>query len=137
MTAFDVIENKISAVEKYLKILERYQPYSKEEIESDVERRGAVERYLYLVSQATIDLAEAIISVKRLRKPTTLAESFYILQEEKIIPQELTLALVKMVGFRNVLSHGYTEIDYEIVIDVLKNRIKDIEKFLKIVKALS
>lgn len=136
MTDLAVIENKISSVKKYLKILERYKKYSRREIEANLDLKGAVERYLYLVVQATIDLAEAIIAYKNLRKPTTMSEAFYILNEEKIIPQDLTEKMVKMTGFRNVIAHDYEKINYDILYEVLQKGLKDIENFLaKISKA--
>jgi uncharacterized protein YutE (UPF0331/DUF86 family) len=131
MANLSKMENKISTIRKYLKILENYKKYSKQEIEENLDLRGAVERYLYLVVQATIDLAETVISLKDFRKPTTFAESFLILEEEKIIDKKLAEQLVKMVGFRNILAHDYTEIDYEIVYEVLHKRLRDIEEFLK------
>jgi len=131
MANLSKIENKISVVKKYLKILEKYKKYRKQDIEENLDIRGAVERYLYLVVQATIDLAEAVISLKDFRKPTTFAESFVILEEEKIIDKKLAEQLVKMVGFRNILAYDYTEIDYEIVYEVLHKRLRDIEEFLK------
>ncbi|MBU4369496.1 DUF86 domain-containing protein [Candidatus Parcubacteria bacterium] len=136
MTNISVIENKVSLIKKYLKILQRYQKYSKEKIVKDIDIKGAAERYLYLVVQATIDLAGAIISFRNFRKPTTMSENFYILNEEKIINSDLTETLVKMTGFRNIIVHDYEEINYDVVYDVLKNRLKDIEKFLKIVEGM-
>ena len=130
MTDLAVIENKISSVKKYLKILERYKKYSRREIEANLDIRGAIERYLYLAVQATIDLAEAIIAYKNLRKPTTMSEAFYILNEEKIIPQDLTEKMVKMTGFRNVIAHDYEKINYDILYEVLQKGLKDIENFL-------
>jgi len=132
MTSISVIENKISAVKKYLKILSEYKKYSQKKIEGDLNIRGAVERYLYLAAQATIDLAEAIIAYKNFRKPTTMSESFHILNEEKIIPVDLTEAMIKLTGFRNIIAHDYEEINYEIVYDVIQNRTNDIEEFLAI-----
>lgn len=136
MTDLAVIENKISSVKKYLKILERYKKYSRKEIEANLDLKGAIERYLYLAVQATIDLAEAIIAYKNLRKPTTMSEAFYILNEEKIIPQDLTEKMVKMTGFRNVIAHDYEKINYDILYEVLQKGLKDIDNFLaKISKA--
>ena len=89
-----------------------------------------MERYLYLVIQATIDLAEAIISYKNLRKPSTMSESFHILREEAIITDEVTDQLVKMTGFRNLIAHDYEKLDYDIVYDVLKNRLSTVETFV-------
>ncbi len=131
MSSLKVIENKISAIRKYLRILQRYKKYSKEKIEDDIDIKGAVERYLYLAIQSTIDLAEAIIAYKDFRKPTTMTDAFYILNEEGLISHELTRELVKMVGFRNIIAHDYEKIDYDIVFNVLTNKVKDIEIFLK------
>lgn len=131
MTNLAVIENKISSVRKYLKILERYKKYSKKEIEENLDIKGAVERYLYLVTQATIDLSEAVISYKNFRKPSTMGEAFYILNEEKIISDNLTKKLIGMVGFRNIVAHDYEKINYDILYEILQSRLKDIEEFLR------
>lgn len=136
MTNLSIIENKISAIQKYLKILEGYKKYSRKAIEENIDIKGAVERYLYLVSQAAIDLAEAAISFKNLRKPSTLSESFYILNEENIISKKLTEKMAGMVGFRNVIAHDYEKVNYDIVYDVLQNKLKDIKEFLEIVKKI-
>lgn len=133
MTNLSTLENKISSTRKYLKILDRYKKYSKKEIINNIDIKGAVERYLYLACQATIDLAEAVISYKRLRKPTAMNENFYVLQEEGIINSSLTNNLVGMVGFRNVVAHDYEKINYDIMYDVLQNKLKYLEEFLEIV----
>ncbi len=130
MTSLSVIENKISSVKKYLRILERYKRYSQDEIVNDIDKKGAVERYLYLAVQASIDLAESVIAYKNLRRPSTMSDSFYILQEDGIISIELTEKMVKMTGFRNIIAHDYEKLNYAIVYDVLQNRLIDIEDFL-------
>jgi uncharacterized protein YutE (UPF0331/DUF86 family) len=130
MTSINVIENKISAIRKYVSILDRYERYTKPEIENDIDIRGAVERYLYLATQSTIDLAESIIAYRKLRKPTTMAESFHILHEAGVISEELMQRMVQMTGFRNVIAHAYEDLDYDIVFDVLHNGKKDISAFL-------
>lgn len=134
MTTVEVIENKISKVKEYARIISGYQKFSLNEIENDITLKGAVERYLYLLTQATIDLAEAIISYKDFRKPTTYSESFEILSEENIISHKLKEKLVKMAGFRNIIAHEYEEIDFDIIYDVLKNKLEDIDEFLNEVK---
>jgi uncharacterized protein YutE (UPF0331/DUF86 family) len=136
MTSSSVIENRISAARKYLGILDRYRKFRQEEIENNVDLRGAVERYLYLALQATIDLAEAVIAYKGLRKPSTLSESFHILNEAGVISPELTRNLVRMTGFRNVIAHDYDSLNYDIVYDVLLNKMKDIDEFLTRVSTL-
>jgi len=46
MKNYSTIENRISQLKKYLKILERYRKFSRKEIEEDVDVRGMVERYV-------------------------------------------------------------------------------------------
>jgi uncharacterized protein YutE (UPF0331/DUF86 family) len=136
MTNFSVIENRISLIRKYLTILDDFKEFSRQKIENELIIRGSLERYLYLASQAAIDLAEAVISFKKFRKPTSLRESFDILQEEKIIKPELAKKMGDMAGFRNVIAHDYTEIDYDKVYDILQNRLVDIEEFLDIISKI-
>lgn len=136
MTNSSVIENKISAIRKYLKILARYKKYSRQEVEENVDIRGAVERYLYLVTQASIDLAEAVIAYKDFRKPTTMGESFHILNEEGVVSTKLTEKMIRMVGFRNVMAHDYEKVNYDIVCEVLQKRLKDIEEFIGRIEVL-
>lgn len=131
MTNQAVIENKISAVKKYLGIVEGYEKYSRREIETNLDIRGAVERYLYLAVQATIDLADAVVAYKHFRKPTSMSETFDILHEEKIIPKELTEKMVKMTGFRNIVAHDYEKINYDIVYVVMRDGMEDIKDFVK------
>lgn len=136
MTYLSVIENKLSSIKKYLSILDNFKKYSRETLENDLVIRGAVERYLYLVSQSAIDLAEAVISYKKLRKPTTMSESFYILGEERLISGELVQKMANLVGFRNIMAHDYERVDYDIVYDILQFKLKDIEAFLDSVEKI-
>lgn len=130
MNNIDIIHDKVSIVRKYLSILAPLQKRDFADLERDVISIGATERYLYLVTQATIDLAEAYISYRNYRKPTRLAESFEILHEQSVIDVSLVAHLCNMTGFRNILSHQYTKIDYEIVKNVLQTGLSHIETFL-------
>ncbi len=131
MNSQALIEDKISTIRKYLAILEQYQRYSQAEIEKDVTLRGAVERYLYLLVQATIDLAEILIAYKKLRKPATMSESFEILGEVRIINTELQETMIKLTGFRNILAHDYAVVDYAIVYQVLTHKLTDVMAFVQ------
>jgi len=133
MTGIEVIEKGKSKVRKYLDILEDYKDAKAESLEQDMTLRGAVERYFYLAAQGTIDLAEAIISYKELRRPATLSESFEILHSDKIISKELEEKMIKMTGFRNRITHDYGDIDHLVLYDILNNHLQDIEDFLAMI----
>lgn len=134
MSNIAVIETKISHIQKYLKLLERYKKYSQKEIEGNPDLKGAVERYLYLATQATLDLGEAVIAFKEFRRPGTYTEVFYILDEEEFISKDLSEKLVNMTKFRNIIAHDYEKVDFGIVYDALRNRLGDIEEFIKAAK---
>ncbi|MGH2581813.1 MAG: type VII toxin-antitoxin system HepT family RNase toxin [Anaerolineales bacterium] len=135
MTSRTAIENRLNLVKKYLRTLRRYPPSEKKSILADEDKRGALERYLYLVAQATIDLAEAVIAYKKMRKPTTMRDAFTVLAEEGLIKKDLEARLEGMVGFRNVLTNEYVDIDYDVAFDVLASGTEDIKEFAVIMAA--
>lgn len=134
MTNNFIIESKISSIQKYLQILKGFQDYSQKQLLGDIYLKGSLERYLYLLTQSVLDLAESIISFKDFRRPQTYSESFDILQEEKLISTDLREKLVKMAKFRNIISHDYENLDFGIIYDVLQNHLQDIEEFLRHLK---
>ncbi len=135
MTHLAVIENRSSLAKKYLTILRTYSKLTKKQILHDITFRGAIERYLYLAIQSSIDLAEAYISFKKYRKPQNMRDAFQILHEHRKISRPLLDTLLKMTGFRNIIAHNYDTIDEEILYDVFKHHAKDIRALLKALKA--
>jgi len=134
MVDINVIIRKISSVRKYLKLLENYKKYSRQEIESDATLRGSAERYLYLACQAAIDLGEAVISFKNFRKPGTYSEIFYILGEEKVVSQEFEEKLANMAKFRNIVAHDYDNLDFGIIYKAIIEDINDLSEFANIIE---
>ncbi|HMO16591.1 MAG TPA: DUF86 domain-containing protein [Oligoflexia bacterium] len=135
MTKKDSICNKISSSKKYLSYLEELAKFSTEEISKSFQIRGAVERYIYLLAQSTIDLAEMFISYKDYRKPLTMADCFHVLNENKIINENLTINLSKMVGMRNILAHAYEKVDDSYLIKILNDGKADIEEFISLIES--
>lgn len=104
MSTIEVLENKISYIKKHLAAVRGYHVTAPNDLEKNAMLRGAVERELYVLAQAVIDLAEAMVAYKNLRKPTTMREAFDILQEAGILPQEFIGRFIGIVGFRNALA---------------------------------
>ncbi len=134
MSTITVIENKISSVKKYLGLLEGFKKYSREELFGDTTIVGAFERYLYLVTQATIELGESYIAYRNYRKPTTMWETFAILRENGIIGSDLEKKLSDMTGFRNALAHDYNELDPSILYGALHDSLGDIMIFVSVME---
>ena len=136
MSTQEVIENKISFIRQQLDLVKKFQGMTEDEFKTNTTSRAAVERYLYVIVQAAIDLSEATIAYKKLRKPTTMRESIEILGEAGIVPSEFCQRFVKMVGFRNTLAHDYGIVDARIVYGVLQEKLKEVEEFLGYIEGL-
>jgi len=108
-----------------------YLNYSIEEIKDDTMIKSALERDLYVIVQSAIDLAEATVAFKNFRKPITMREAFDILKEENILTSEFVQSFGNIVGFRNAVAHNYENLRLEVIYDVLHNKLKEVEVFLK------
>jgi uncharacterized protein YutE (UPF0331/DUF86 family) len=97
--------------------------------QNDWKTQRIVERTLHLTIEGCMDLADHIVADRRLRVPETGAATFEILAEGGVISPDLGKALVRMVGFRNILVHEYARVDPAIVLRVLQTDIADIERF--------
>ncbi|MGH2729531.1 MAG: type VII toxin-antitoxin system HepT family RNase toxin [Actinomycetota bacterium] len=66
---------------------------------------------LIVAIETCIDVGQHIIASERLRAPENFADVFAALGEAGMLGQEIASTLVAMVGFRNLLVHGYADVD--------------------------
>ena len=59
---------------------------------------------------------------------------FETLAKHGWIPEALAQGLARVAGFRNILVHGYTEVDPTVVRDVLENHLGDLDAFVAAVR---
>lgn len=76
-----------------------------------------------------------IVADERLGEPSTNRELFERLATAGWIDSDLAMRAANMAGFRNVLVHGYTEVDLAILEDVLVNHLQDLDRFVAAVRA--
>lgn len=125
------IYSRIENLKNYVKILEGLQDITLEELEKEPIKKGALERYLQLAIESCVDIAEMIISDQRLSTPQTATEAIEILGKEGILDGSFAKEFAKAVGFRNILIHDYVRIDYQVVLENLKNNLSDFHRFIK------
>lgn len=95
--------------------------------------RRAIERYLQLAIEATLDISDQIINEENLRKPTEYKDNILILGEQGILPKSFAVRFSHAAGFRNILVHDYVRLDKEKVYEHFKKDAADIEKFTKFI----
>lgn len=132
MTDPTLVAKKLALIETCLSDLARLA--RPEAIDTDVRERRFVEHTLQMAIQAALDVASHIVSDRRLGEPRTNRELFDLLQRDGWIDGQLTAALRNMAGFRNVLVHGYDDVDLRVVHDVLDAHLGDLTAFIGAVR---
>jgi uncharacterized protein YutE (UPF0331/DUF86 family) len=103
-------------------------------VHDDLKEERFVEHTLQLAIQAALDVASHIVSDERLGEPATNRDLFDRLATGGWISKELAAKLGDMAGFRNVLVHGYQDVDLDIVVDAATNRLEDLTVFVTAVR---
>ena len=132
MTDPALVAKKLALVETCLSELRRLA--RPEALSVDIRERRFVEHTLQIAIQAALDVASHIVSDRRLGEPRTNRELFDLLQQDGWLNEELASTLRNMAGFRNVLVHGYDDVDLEVVTDILSHHLGDLDAFVAAVR---
>ena len=87
--------------------------------------------------QVCVDIAAHVISEAEAPPPSTMAEGFARLAELQVLPSQLTESLQKAVAFRNILVYNYTDINWDIVTDLVTHRLTDFVQFAQTIDRLN
>lgn len=129
MTDPDLLAKKLAFVETCVQDLRRLAHL--ETIRHDLREERFVEHTLQLAIQAALDAASHVISDRRLGEPRTNRELFDLLARPGIISADLAARLRDMAGFRNILVHGYQDVDLAIVEDAVQHGLDDLVAFVE------
>ena len=127
------ITAKFEMLEQFLEILQGLSQKKIGDYLSDPVIIGSVRYYLQVSIECCLDVASHVISSERYRAPKDYADTFKVLEEEKIIPSILSNKLRQMAKFRNRLVHLYGEIDDRAVFNIARSDLTDIMEFKKII----
>ncbi len=132
MTDQDLVAKKLAFIETCLRELR--QQARPDRLSTDVREIRFVEHTLQIAIQAALDVASHIVSDNRLGEPRTNRDLFDLLGRHGWITPALSSVMRDMGGFRNVLVHGYAEVDVSIVRDVLDRHLPDFEAFIAAIR---
>lgn len=124
MTDEELVRKKLHQIESFVSQLEALGRPS--EIDDDIVQERFVQHTLQIAIQASLDVAAHIVADERLGEPNNNAELFRILARHGWISRDLAATMKEVVGFRNVVVHGYADVDLRIVRDVAEHRVADL-----------
>lgn len=125
----DLLLRRVAVLEEYVGQLREYAQVPADAYAADWKTQRIVERTLQLAIEACTDVCHHAISDRRLRVPSTYAETFEIAADAGLVPDTLRASLVRMARFRNLLVHDYTKIDPSVVVEILRTRLDDLATF--------
>ena len=132
MTDEELVAKKLAAVETYVRELRELADLSR--LHDDLHEQRFVEHTLQLAAQAALDAASHIVSDDRLGEPRTNRELFELLHRAGWIDRDLTDALRDMVGFRNILVHGYDTVDLAIVEKIVREDLDGLLRYASVIR---
>lgn len=128
----EVLDARLRELSRRLRRVEARKPASIKALAADEDLQDILTRNLELAIQSCIDIAYHLCGAHG-RVPTTAADAIAQLVQLHLIERGLAQRLQRAVGFRNVLVHEYTEVDWKVVMRVIRTDARDLAAFGKAV----
>jgi len=105
-----------------------------EAVQEDVRELRFAAYTLHIAIQAALDVAAHIVSDNRLGEAHSNREFFELLARYGWISHDLMNSLRDMVGFRNIIVHGYERLNAAIVEEILRDHLDDLLQFVSAIR---
>ena len=126
----EMVEEKIIKIRKLIDRIENMD-FSEEKFDEDVDIQDLLVFRLEQAVEQAIDVATHLVSAKGVSRPGGLADLFAVLGKERVLSEEVSGAMVKAVGFRNIAVHEYEEEKFDVkrVYGDYKDDLRDLKRF--------
>lgn len=115
--------------------LRRLARYDADTLLADRDKLKSVKYGFVVAIEICIDAGQHVIASEGYRAPLNYGEVFAVLAEHRHLSDDDVPTFVAMAGFRNLLVHGYADIDDRRVVDTLHNHLDDFERFRRALAA--
>jgi len=128
-----VVRRHLVAIRQSVEVLRDHAGREVADLRESAEERWMVERGLQLCAQNALDISTHI-AVGMGRDVPDYASAIDALADIGVLPRPFAADFRGMAGFRNIIVHGYLDIDIEILHQVLNQRLNDFGEFSKLVE---
>jgi len=129
----DKVEGLIRHLRQYLTYLRQLASLAPTEFLADPHAIGSARYYLTVAIEACLDIASHLIASEGLRAPRDYKDTFRVLNEVGILPDELTVTMQSLAGLRNLLVHVYWNVDDSMIHESLQSELGDFESLVSYV----
>ncbi len=124
MTDEDLVAKKLAQIETY--VAELRSVGRPQAIYDDLTQERFIEHTLQIAIQAALDVASHIVSDDRLGEPTSNRALFELMARHGWISEDRMPTLRDVVGFRNILVHGYCDVNLDVVRTIVEDHLDDL-----------
>lgn len=130
------INARIADIHASLRTLYQYAGQPDEEFLGNPEAVGAAKYAFIVMIEAAVSIATHVCARLLGKAPASQRESFELLGDSGVLTDTLASELAKMAGFRNILVHGYAEVDNVSVLQIMREHLRDVEGFVAAIGSL-
>jgi uncharacterized protein YutE (UPF0331/DUF86 family) len=130
-----VLRRRLDGLRRYLDLLGPFAAVPRDEFVRDPRQHDLAERYLHLAAECALDVANHIIADAGFEPPETYRAAFEILARHGVVDDDLARRLQAWAGFRNILVHGYLDLDHGLSWDAITRDLGDLRELAEVAAA--
>lgn len=131
----ETVLDTLQTLSEYVADLKRYRELPRDRVFEDRQVQSAVRYAFQTAIQCLLDAGLHVLVDDGLAHPRDNKEIIRSLGENAILPRDFARKIEGMAGFRNILVHRYFKVDAEIVYEHLRDRLEDLDEFLRHLRA--
>lgn len=131
-----ILNEKLESLRRCIRRVEATCPDSAQQLAENIDAQDIVTLNLTRAIQLTVDIGNHLLSATDQPAPTTMGETFRLMQKADMIDSELADRLQRAVGFRNIAIHSYRDVDWAIVHSICTERLDEFRDFARITSSL-
>ncbi len=128
-----VVRRHLVTIRQSVEVLRDHAGREVAALRENAEERWTVERGLHLCAQNALDISTHI-AVGMGRDVADYASAVDVLADIGVLPRPFAADFRGMAGFRNIIVHGYLDVDIEVLHQVLNERLNDFVEFSKLIE---
>lgn len=126
------IRRHLLALDEATQVLRRHRGDSVERLRQDVENQWVVAHGLQLCAQNALDISTHVAAGTG-RDVPDYASALDVLGQLGVLPPDFVSRFRGVAGFRNVVVHGYLDLDLRTLHTLLNERLDDFAEFARLV----